>query len=344
MGFLSERPTVLGLGAFLVGMLFGWMALGWGLFPLQYTVDGATGVAGVACFEINETADPSEKATLNNISLLVTGQACPNYDATTNGATTGDTGIPVDADPVVGEDVVTEPPAGEAEVAPEEEGGSSLGTILILLLLVVAVVVLLYLRNQRNNLADEDEADSRPSWQEEIPDDMAAVGSTSDSDTIPIARFRTTYSLGHDTYDDSFSIENKAGDFLGECGVSIAESIGTDSPKNVAAFEVWLFDKNDIRTITKVVMSDHAFFDDALKAKLKPKGEPFLAKENETIVLETAALIINAEITDMQYGEGTAPPQSFFDSITIELSAWAKDEDVDGPDLEARAEKLMGDY
>jgi len=143
---------------------------------------------------------------------------------------------------------------------------------------------------------------------------------------VPIARFRTAYTRGHDTYDDAFSIENANGDFLGECGVGISETIGATAPKNVTAFEVWLFDKNDIRTITKVIMSDHAFFDDALKAKLAPKGEPVLARENETIVLETATLLINAEITEMEYGQASElPDTSYFERFTIELSAWAKE-------------------
>ena len=102
-----------------------------------------------------------------------------------------------------------------------------------------------------------------------------------DATTVPIARFHTTYTYGHDAYDDSFSIENCNAEFLGECGVGIAESIGAGTtPRRVTALEIWLFDKSDIRTITKVVMSDHAFFDDALKAKLAPKGEPVLAREN----------------------------------------------------------------
>ena len=134
-------------------------------------------------------------------------------------------------------------------------------------------------------------------------------------------------------YDDSFSIENTVGDFLGECGVGISESIGTNTPKNVTALEVWLFDKNDIRTETKVLMSDHAFFDEALKAKLAPKGEPVLARENEVIVLETAVLIINATVKEMQYGTDNMPPQSYFESLTLEISAWAKEaasyDDVD---------------
>ncbi|HRO22963.1 MAG TPA: hypothetical protein PLR07_01525, partial [Promineifilum sp.] len=156
----------------------------------------------------------------------------------------------------------------------------------------------------------------------------SATATAAESRAVPIARFRTAYTHGHDTYDDSFSIENANGDFLGECGVGISETLGASASRNVTAFEVWLFDKNDIRTITKVIMSDHAYFDEALKAKLAPKGEPVLARENETIVLETATLIINAEITEMEYGEsGDMPDASYFERFTIELSAWAKEGD-----------------
>ncbi len=170
---------------------------------------------------------------------------------------------------------------------------------------------------------------------------MEASESTAEQVT-PIARFETTYVRGHDTYDDSFSIENTEGDFLGECGVGISDTIGTDSPKSVSAFEVWLFDKNDIRTVTKVIMSDHAFFDDAIKAKLAPKGEPVLGRPNETIVLETASLIVNAEITEMEYGSGTLPPQSFFERFTVELSAWAKDGEIEEQsDIRSRVDEML---
>jgi len=45
-------------------------------------------------------------------------------------------------------------------------------------------------------------------------------------DRPPLATFRTTYTLGDDLYDDSFSIESATGDFLGECGVGIGDLIG----------------------------------------------------------------------------------------------------------------------
>jgi hypothetical protein len=140
----------------------------------------------------------------------------------------------------------------------------------------------------------------------------------------PLARFMTTYTLGDDVYDDSFSIDGPDGNFLGECGMGLSETIGVGDPKKVTAFEVWLFDKNDIRTVTKVVMSEHAFRDEALKSRLAAKGEPVVAQSGDTLTLETATLIVTARIVDMAYGGGALPPSSFFERMTIELQAYRK--------------------
>lgn len=67
----------------------------------------------------------------------------------------------------------------------------------------------------------------------------------------PLSQYKTVYAIGDDRYDMSFSIENEAGDFLGECGVGISETVGSGSPSKVTALEVLLFHKNDIRTLTR---------------------------------------------------------------------------------------------
>jgi len=142
----------------------------------------------------------------------------------------------------------------------------------------------------------------------------------------PIVQFMTTYLHGDDLYDDSFSIETPAGEFLGECGMGISETLSAPGEaKKVTAFEVWLFDKNDIRTVTKVVMSEHAFNDDAIRAKLAPKGEAVLGKVGDKLGLETASLKIQARVVDLAYGTGPVPPNSFFERITIELAAWKRE-------------------
>jgi hypothetical protein len=141
----------------------------------------------------------------------------------------------------------------------------------------------------------------------------------------PLATFRTTFTIGDDLYDDSFSIESPAsGDFLGECGVGIAEAIGVGEPKKVSAFEVWLFDKNDIQTVTKILLSGYSYKDEESLSRLSAKGDPFLAESGEVVELETASLRVEARIVDMNYGSGALPQESFFERMTIELKAIAK--------------------
>ncbi len=140
----------------------------------------------------------------------------------------------------------------------------------------------------------------------------------------PIAQYLTTYTIGNDLYDDSFSIDSPTGEFLGECGVGISETIGVGDPKKVTAFEVWLFDKNDIQTVTKVLMSAHAFNDQAISQRLALKGEPVLAEPGKRMVLETATLQLEARVVNMSYGQGALPPNSFFEQMTLELAIWPK--------------------
>lgn len=140
----------------------------------------------------------------------------------------------------------------------------------------------------------------------------------------PIAQYVTSYVLGDDLFDDSFSIDAPSGEFLGECGVGISETIGVGDPKKVTAFEVWMFDKNDIQTVTKVLMSAHAFRDPAYRAKLEAKGELFELGPQRQVVLETQTLQMVATVADMQYGDGPLPPESYCDRLTLELAIWKK--------------------
>lgn len=140
----------------------------------------------------------------------------------------------------------------------------------------------------------------------------------------PVAHFVTTYVIGDDLYDDSFSIDAASGEFLGECGVGISDTIGVGDPKKVTAFEVWLFDKNDIQTVTKVLMSSHAINDAAIRQRLASKGEPVLVEPGQKILLETATLQLEAHVIEMVYGQGALPSGSFFERMTLELAVYPK--------------------
>jgi hypothetical protein len=346
MDMVKNRPVLFIILTFVVGWAIGLFIFGWGIWPLEYVGAGP-----------QDLSDAHQDRYLLALADLY---ARDGNQARVNEALGGWTGADVAICQLGQENLASQlqlnalagvingvgcDPAVVGVVPPGQEppetadGGGGIGNFVLVcvfgLFLLLAVGGIYYLLRQRSG------GGSRAAAPAEMPTAAPVMEDGGSQQVTPIARFQTTFARGHDTYDDSFSIENAEGDFLGECGVGLSETIGADTPKNVSAFEVWLFDKNDIRTVTKVIMSDHAFFDDAIKAKLAPKGEPVLARAGETIVLETASLIVNAEITEMEYGAGTLPPQSFFERFTVELSAWAKDGDYGEPDVQGRIDELL---
>lgn len=141
----------------------------------------------------------------------------------------------------------------------------------------------------------------------------------------PVISRMSVYIMGRGQYDDSFEIEDSNEMFLGECGATIAETIGTGDPEKVTAVEVWLFDKDDfVRTMTNVFVSEHAYNDPAIRSKLETKGDLVLIGPGAVAILDTNTLRLQARIVDMTYGGGPLPPNSYFEKLTIEMAVWQK--------------------
>ncbi len=229
-----------------------------------------------------------------------------------------------DVQAVLGMVALPESPAGEEET-PQE--GIPVGRYLlifvavVLVLAVVGAVAYFFMRTMRGRSSDT----VTPAMQAQ---EFTRQASRTDYGSLglaePITRTMTTYVLGDNLYDESFSIDSPAGEFLGEYGVGVSETIGVGDPKRVTALEVWLFDKNDIKTATKVLMSAHAYNDLAVRQRLEAKGELVLVEPQQQVLLETATLQMLVTVTDLEYGQGPLPPSSYFERITLELGIWPR--------------------
>ena len=208
----------------------------------------------------------------------------------------------------------------ELEQEPSGSGGNILKWALLITIILAGALVARYFLGKRSQ--DGAVQKSAASMAQEITSKITNTDFEDDGESPPMHQFVTTYVLGDNLFDDSFSIESAAGEFLGECGVGISEVIGVGEPKRVTAFEVWLFDQNDIKTVTKVLLSGHAYYDEGVRSELEKKGEPILAELGKEFVLETNNLQIIGRVMDMGYGEGPLPEESFFDRLSIELSVW----------------------
>ncbi len=328
----QRKVLAAAVGGAIVGLLLG-LAVGWGLWPVQWTnatpadlrsdfqeqyvllvaqdyaetqdLEKARQRLGVAFWEEEELAQ-----TLQQVEQAQDGQQAINVNK-------------------LARDLETETPAPEEEEEEAGDLGARLRPVTLVCglgLLVVALVgggLYLYTRlvEGREGQAVAPGA-QRPTAREGAgPSEKVAW-----EGEPPNAQFVTTYVHGDAHYDPSFSIELETGEFMGECGIGISEVIGAGDPDKVTALEAWLFDKNDIRTVTKVLMSNYAFNDEALRTKLAPKGEPVLVEEGKDLTLETKMLRLRAHIVDVEYGDGDAPSRSFFERLTVELAAWVKPE------------------
>ena len=156
-----------------------------------------------------------------------------------------------------------------------------------------------------------------------------AAGEAAASDLgPPLMTKPSIYTKGR-SFDDSFAIEDTNDMFLGECGATIAKSLG--AAKELAAVEIWLFDKEDfVRTLTKLYVSEHVFNDPAARAELdgkveNPATDIVRLVPGAMIELESKMLRVRAKVIDAKPGtDGTLPPNSHFEGLTIQMQAWEK--------------------
>jgi hypothetical protein len=339
---VKQRPILVAGLALLVGILVGWFVIGWGLWPVEFVNADVSQLRPdlqqewVRLAAAEFTLNPDLNRAAQRIDAL--GPDAPRVISDTLATSSADEKVRVQQLKQVLEstghlspDGGTTPPAEESLL--DRYGLPLLGcSLLIVLALAAGGAWYLWSSGVFNRPAGARTAVHRPaavtaqrSAAVAPKADYSAAGTAATpTGSPPVAQFMTTYVLGDDLYDDSFSIDAPDGSFLGECGMGISETIGVGDPKKVMAFEVWLFDKNDIRTVTKVLMSEHAFRDEALKSRLAAKGEPVLVTSGDVVSMETASLIVTARVVDMAYGGGALPPSSFFERLTIELAAFSK--------------------
>lgn len=324
---LGRNLIIAAVVGLLAGCLFGWMVMGWMVVPVQWeltpTEQEQYVLMAADSYSLNRDAKLAEarlrmaglddegiREMINRLAPTRPQHEQQNLLALGQGLALGTTGMP------------PQPTAMATPASTTTRVTSSLnpttllicGIMSLLLLGAVGGLVIIRSRGRREEVG-------APTWQAGAPTAAEAMPSLATAGPPPLGHFVTTYNLGHDTYDESFSIETPMGEFLGECGVGISETLGTGSPAQVTALEVWLFDKSDIRTVTKVLMSQHAYYDDALRAKLASKGDPVLADVGQDIVLETSSLRVEAKVMDMEYDGVDLSPQSYFTKLTMELVA-----------------------
>ncbi|MEW5960180.1 MAG: hypothetical protein AB1801_20850 [Chloroflexota bacterium] len=211
-----------------------------------------------------------------------------------------------------------------AEAAPAEGGGFSWLTALLCCLGLLLFALGAFVLYQRFGAKKKVAVEPQKIW----------TGGT----TEPLKSWSGTYTLGQDNFDEFFTIETPDGAFLGESGIGILDTVPHTSPKQVISFDVGLFDKTDITTLSRVVMSEKAYYDQTLRAKIEanPQAEAILAEPGKQFTLETSAMRVEAKIQEMAYGSGN----EYFEKLKIKLDVFVKE----GADLKIGQMDVPDEY
>jgi hypothetical protein len=337
-----RSPMGTGILGFLVGTVFGLVILGWWLWPVEYT--GAAPDVLLDYYQLDylhQTLDSYSLTGDTNLARTRFQQLGSHGPILLYALTT---------DPATDKSKLTAftnaigavPSAGQPSSLPASSAPSAIGMpvdllgvgiVIALFLLVIGIGIFSVMRLSRRRTAaypsptgDEElsfEAEESRGRNTTTPVNGAAHGSSAGEGQL-LERFVTTYVLGDDLYEDSFTINSAAGEFLGECGVGISEPIGVGEPKKVTAFELWLFDRKESKSSTTVLMSPYAFGKDDLKASLAPRGKPLLAAAGSDFWLETENLQLRVLVREIQFGKEPLPENSYFDRIMLQLEVWVR--------------------
>ena len=335
-----NRSYLLIVVAFIVGLLIGWFVLGWLLAPVQWTDAQMQDLRAedqqmfvTAQAEAFALTQDNRKA-IERLQTLGTQEHVAGVAAQViqQAEAAGDI---VTADRVrsmaaaVGLSVpASAPPPGQPAEEPQQEG-SSLATVLGLALLAGGIALAAWLLLRGRSAATEQEEDfvAEPLVADAEPPAYRPDRSASPPAPAPSAatersgagqEFTAAFHQGDVAYDQSFDIEGPDGSYWGECGMTMSEAVHGD-PERATALEVWLFDKSDIRTVTKVLMSDYAYGNQALREKLSSRGDAVLLAPDLGFVLDAQTLRLMGKIVELEYDDSQAPARGTVRRLRVQL-------------------------
>jgi hypothetical protein len=138
-----------------------------------------------------------------------------------------------------------------------------------------------------------------------------------------ISTFNTQYEIGDDDYDEGFQINGAGGELIGELGATASERIGLEMPYKFAVLSVWLFDKLDFQSTTKVLMTDYAYNDSAIKDKLKVRGDLILAR-NGVFEIVTSTMRVEVEVTGIDFAPIGNEPHGYFENVNLQFRVYRR--------------------
>jgi hypothetical protein len=160
----------------------------------------------------------------------------------------------------------------------------------------------------------------------------AYAGAAKSSKYKMLEIYTAHYQVGLHEYDESHPItDSYTGKYIGECGMGASPKNGLlqNTPDQVIALEIWLFDKIDERSMatqTRVLFSEYAIdhhLDQAFLKERQDDPRPIVAQPNVHFQLESQSLMLDCTIVEAIYTP-SGPMKGAFQSVKVEMAVHKK--------------------
>ncbi|HEY66608.1 MAG TPA: hypothetical protein G4O02_18830 [Caldilineae bacterium] len=332
----SSYPAYTVLAALVIGLLIGWLVIGWWLWPVKWTdvLPGDLAPQYRNMYVIGVAHAWKANGNLSQARQALEGLGPPERQSqilaeALKHAPPEDARALMELQKELSLPMPSQRPGGE-------EAGAPPRTLLIAVIIVIIVGLVgvggwaIYDRIRQGGPFVFLGVDLQAAWRRlrtlsiQLPAPAKAPRDELESEERPLATFTPVFRRGAPDYIENYHLRMPDGnEVLGECGMGVAEILRGDDTQ-VTALEVWLFDKKDIRTQAYVLMSEHAHEDTILRDRLSLRGRLILAEPGRTFTIESQTMRLRGEIVSVAYADGEGPPHSVFDEVKVHLEVYPK--------------------
>ncbi|PKO22153.1 MAG: hypothetical protein CVU38_10840 [Chloroflexi bacterium HGW-Chloroflexi-1] len=137
-----------------------------------------------------------------------------------------------------------------------------------------------------------------------------------------VGEYTAQFQMGESDYDEAFDVTDGGGVYLGQCGLELNDPIGRGHDQ-AAALQVWLWDTRDPDTQVKVLMSEGAYRDTALRDQLAGEHPAVPIRIGAEFELESYNLLLRGRVEKLEYAE-QEPVGGVFAELAVRMVVYQK--------------------
>ena len=137
-----------------------------------------------------------------------------------------------------------------------------------------------------------------------------------------VGDYMAVFHMGEPDYDEAFDINDPTDGYMGQCGLQLNEPVGRNRDQAVA-LQAWLWDSSDPDTRTKVLMSEGAYRDTAMRSQQAGQHEALPVRAGTEFELESHDLLLRGRVEKADYID-QEPNRSVFAELQVRMQIYRK--------------------